>query len=150
MKKYLLMTLVVLAMVGTSACNNGNEKSQQTLADDSSASQSSTSHIESEVRSEVEDSKPDLFEREEQSLEPVTSDNIIDSTTLPGSTSSETEESLNGGETSEQVSEQVSRQTSGDVSGQESTTSGDVSGQESTASGETEQESSSHDIGGLS
>ena len=140
MKKYLLMTLVVLAMVGTSACNNGNDKQkQQTLADDSSASQVSTSHVESVVASKVDESKPDLFEREEQSLEPVTSDNIIDSTTLPGSTSSETEESLNGGETSEQVSEQVSRQTSGDVSGQESTTSG-----------ETEQESSSHDIGGLS
>ena len=140
MKKYLLMTLVVLAMVGTSACNKGNENSQQTLADDSSSSQSSTSHIESEVKSEieseVEDSKPDLFEHEEQSLEPVTSDNVIDGTTLPNSTGSEAEESLNDGETSEQVSEQASD---------------DISSQESTAmSSESEQESSSRDIGGLS
>lgn len=79
MKKYLLMSLVILAMAGTTGCTDTKSKENSqpaTLTEDSSVQQSSTI-VESEVSAEVEDSKPNLFERAEQSLEPVTSDNVI-------------------------------------------------------------------------
>ena len=88
MKRLTLAILLVFCLIGVAGCNNDDDSVQVSKTQVSSANSINKSK-EKESAQVSETSKPPLFEREEQSLSPVTSDNIVD---------------MNGGATSEQQS----------------------------------------------
>ena len=88
MKRLTLAILLVFCLIGVAGCKNDDDSVQVSKTQVSSANSINKSK-EKESAQVSETSKPPLFEREEQSLSPVTSDNIVD---------------MNGGATSEQQS----------------------------------------------
>lgn len=93
MKKGLVAILALLCMLGVAGCNKEEEKPKVQASKTQVSSVNSVSEESSKINESAEvseTSKPGLFEREEQSLSPVTSDNVVD---------------LGGDATSEQMSD---------------------------------------------
>ena len=93
MKKGLVAIIALICMLGVAGCNKGEEKPKVQASKTQVSSVNSVSEESSKINESAEvseTSKPGLFEREEQSLSPVTSDNVVD---------------LGGDATSEQMSD---------------------------------------------
>lgn len=88
MKKWIIAVLAMISILAVSGCNKEEQPKVQASKTQVSSVNSISEENSKETTQVSETSKPGLFEREEQSLSPVTSDNIVD---------------MSGGATSEQM-----------------------------------------------
>ena len=88
MKKWIIAVLAMISILAVSGCNKEEQPKVQASKTQVSSVNSISEENSKETTQISETSKPGLFEREEQSLSPVTSDNIVD---------------MSGGATSEQM-----------------------------------------------
>lgn len=90
MKKGIIILMALLCMVPLVGCNKGEQSKVQASKTQVSSVNSISEENSKEATQVSETSKPGLFEREEQSLSPVTSDNVVDMS--DGATSEQMEE----------------------------------------------------------
>lgn len=90
MKKGLIVVLLILGIVGVTGCNNQEQPKVQASKTQVSSVNSIDESSEVKESTETETNKPGLFEKTEESLTPVASDNVVD---------------MSGGATSEQMSD---------------------------------------------
>lgn len=86
MKKGLIAFLLLVGMTGVTGCNKKEQPKVQASKTQVSSVNSIDESSEAKESTEVETSKPGLFEKAEESLTPATSDNVVD---MSGSATSE-------------------------------------------------------------